>query len=91
MSHFLVADDPRLIAARAPLYDANLPSSSRRRAMRAAWCEHLVINHNGIYKPVCMTAATKIFVVARSTLALSAKAAKAGSSVSRGAANAARA
>ena len=72
MSHFLLADDPRVIAARAPLYDANLPPSSRRRAMRAAWCEHLVINHNGIYKPVCMTAANKIFVVARSTLALSA-------------------
>ena len=91
MSHFVLADDPRVIAARAPLYDVNLPPSSRRRAMRAAWCEHLVINHNGIYKPVCMTAATKIFVVARSTLALSAKAAKAGSSVSRGVANAARA
>jgi hypothetical protein len=58
MSHFLSADDPRVTAARAPLYDVNL--------MRAAWCEHLVIEFTS------QAAANKIFVVARSTLALSA-------------------
>ena len=91
MSHFTSASDPRVISARGLLYDADLPPSRRRRAMREAWHEHLVIEHNGRRQPVCMTAATKIFVVARSSLAISPKAAKAGSSVSRGVANAARA
>ena len=91
MSHFTSASDPRVISARALLYDANLPPSRRRRAMREAWHEHLVIEHNGRRQPVCMTTATKIFVVARSSLVISPKAAKAGSSVSRGVANAARA
>ena len=91
MSHFLSADDPRVTKARALLYDVELPSSSRRRAMREAWRAHLVIEHNGRSKPVCMTAATKIFVVARSSLNISAKAAKAGSSASRGVANGASA
>ena len=91
MSHFLSADDPRVTKARALLYDVELPSSSRRRAMREAWRAHLVIEHNGRSKPVCMTAATKIFVVARSSLNISAKAAKAKSSASRGVANGARA
>ena len=91
MSQFLSANDPRVTAARAPLYDANLPPSHRRQAMRDAWHNKLVVQHKGSYKPVCMTAAIKIFVVARATLALTAKPAKAKSSVSRGVANAARA
>ena len=42
MSQFLSADDPRVTAARAPLYDANLPPSRRRQAMRDAWHDKLV-------------------------------------------------
>ena len=91
MSQFLSANDPRVTAARAPLYDANLPPSHRRQAMRDAWHNKLVVQYKGSYKPVCMTAAIKIFVVARATLALTAKPATAKSSVSRGVANAARA
>ena len=69
MSQFLSANDPRVTAARAPLYDANLPPSHRRQAMRDAWHSKLVVQYKGSYKPVCMTAAIKIFVVARATLA----------------------
>ena len=69
MSYFTSADDPRVVAAREPLYNQAMSRTERKKALRQKWRTELVIEHNGRTVPVCFTAG-KIFVCSRAFLTL---------------------
>ena len=71
MSYFTSADDPRVVAAREPLYDKAMSRTARKKALRHKWRTELVIEHNGRTVPVCLTATCKIFVCSRAFLTFS--------------------
>jgi hypothetical protein len=73
MSYFTSADDPRVVAAREPLYDKAMSRTARKKALRQRWRTDLVIEQNGHMVPVCLTAACKIFVCSRAFLTFSKK------------------
>jgi hypothetical protein len=64
MSHFQTADDPRIEAARQPLFR---PSKYLKQELRKAWF-NLRVCVDGKEVQVCLTAACKVFACSRSFL-----------------------
>jgi hypothetical protein len=68
MSHFLTADDPRIVAAREPLLDTSITNDVRKERLRTNWAIHLQVEHKNAYVQVCMNCACKIFGCSRQFL-----------------------
>jgi hypothetical protein len=71
MAHFTSSQDGRVVAARAPMFDASSNRHELRAQLLANWTLHLRIGDGegeGRTRPVCAAAACKIFVCSRTFL-----------------------
>ena len=69
MSHFVSANDARVVAARESLLDPSLTKLERKRLARQNWHTYLTIGTGDDRVRCCMTAAACIFVCSRAYLA----------------------
>ena len=82
LSHF-DTPDPRIIEARAPLFEIGLTAQQRREKLLRNWKDLQIVGKNGKAVQVCVQAACKLFGVSKSYLYPSKK----GSGFSRSQAN----